>query len=161
MKSTGEVMGLDRTFERAFAKSQIASGSVAPDHGTAFFSVKDRDKTAMLAPARTLQKMGFELIATGGTARYLAEAGLQVTRINKVLEGQPHIVDAIKNGGVHLVFNTTEGAQAIADSFPIRRNALMYKVPYYTTVAGIQAVVKGLEAIRAGALEVAPLQSYT
>ena len=160
MKSTGEVMGLDRNFERAFAKSQIASGSTFPESGTAFFSVKDRDKPAILAAARTLQDLGFKLIATGGTATYLEQAGLQVTRINKVLEGQPHIADAIKNGDVQLVFNTTEGAQAIADSFSIRQSALMSKVPYYTTAAGIRAVVKGLEAARAGALEVHPLQSY-
>ncbi|CAM9609332.1 unnamed protein product, partial [Phaeothamnion confervicola] len=160
MKSTGEVMGLDRNFERAFAKSQLASGSVFPETGTAFFSVKDHDKSAILEPARTLQQLGFKLIATGGTATYLEDAGLKVTRINKVLQGQPHIVDAIKNGDVQLVFNTTEGAQAIADSFPIRQSALMSKIPYYTTAAGIRAVVKGLEAARAGALEVAPLQSY-
>jgi len=160
MKSTGEVMGLDRNFERAFAKSQIASGSTFPESGTAFFSVKDRDKQAILSPARTLQAMGFKLLATGGTAAYLEQAGLTVTRINKVLQGQPHIADAIKNGDVQLVFNTTEGAQAIADSFSIRQSALMSKVPYYTTAAGIRAVVKGLEAARAGALEVRPLQSY-
>jgi len=160
MKSTGEVMGLDRNFERAFAKSQIASGSTFPETGTAFFSVRDRDKPAILAAAHTLQKLGFKLIATGGTATYLEQAGLQVTRINKVLEGQPHIADAIKNGDVQLVFNTTEGAQAIADSFSIRQSALMSRVPYYTTAAGIRAVVKGLEASRAGALEVNPLQSY-
>jgi carbamoyl-phosphate synthase large subunit len=105
--------------------------------------------------------MGFKLIATRGTAEFLEQAGLTVTRINKVLQGRPHIVDAIKNGEVQLVFNTTEGAQAIADSFPIRRNALIYKVPYYTTVAGIRAAVKGVAANRAGALEVYPLQSYT
>ncbi|MFZ5834284.1 MAG: carbamoyl-phosphate synthase large subunit [Pseudomonadota bacterium] len=160
MKSTGEVMGLDRNFERAFAKSQLASGSVFPETGTAFFSVKERDKPAILEPARSLLALGFKLLATGGTARYLEQAGLQVTRINKVLEGQPHIADAIKNGEVQIVFNTTEGAQAIADSFSIRHSALMSKVPYYTTAAGIKAVVKGLEAVRTGTLEVSPLQSY-
>ena len=161
MKSTGEVMGLDRNFETAFAKSQLAGGTRIPQSGTAFFSVKDRDKQAMVAPAKELQTMGFKLIATRGTAEFLEQAGLTVTRINKVLQGRPHIVDAIKNGEVQLVFNTTEGAQAIADSFPIRRNALIYKVPYYTTVAGIRAAVKGVAANRAGALEVYPLQSYT
>ncbi|MEQ1890240.1 MAG: carbamoyl-phosphate synthase large subunit [Alphaproteobacteria bacterium] len=160
MKSTGEVMGLDRNFERAFAKSQLASGSIFPETGTAFFSVRDRDKPAILAPAQSLQSMGFKLMATGGTAAFLEQAGLQVIRINKVLEGQPHIADAIKNGDVQLVFNTTEGAQAIRDSFPIRQSALMSKVPYYTTAAGIQAAVKGLEAASTGALEVSSLQSY-
>jgi len=160
MKSTGEVMGLDRNFERAFAKSQLACGSVFPPTGTAFLSVKDRDKPSILGPARSLQAMGYNLLATSGTARFLEEAGLKVTRINKVLQGQPHIVDAIKNGDVQLVFNTTEGAQAIADSFSIRQSALLSKVPYYTTAAGIQAVVKGLEALHTDELEVAPLQSY-
>ena len=104
--------------------------------------------------------MGFKLVATRGTARNLAEAGLEVTTINKVLEGRPHIVDAVKNGEIDLVFNTTEGAQALADSKSIRQTALMSKVPYYTTLAGARAAVEGIEAYRSGQLEVAPLQSY-
>jgi len=153
-------MGLDRSFAVAFAKSQIAGGTAVPVTGTVFVSVKDTDKDKIVRPAKKLLDMGFNLIATGGTARYLREQGLEVGTINKVLEGRPHIVDAIKNGEVALVFNTTEGAQAVADSMSLRRAALMMKVPYYTTVAGARASVEGIEAIRKGKLEVAPLQSY-
>ncbi len=160
MRSTGEVMGLDKSFAVAFAKSQIAGGTGVPTTGTVFVSVKDSDKEKMVKPARKLLDMGFKLIATGGTARFLKEQGLDVGTINKVLEGRPHIVDAIKNGEVALVFNTTEGAQAIADSMSLRRAALMMKVPYYTTVAGARAAVEGIDAIRKGQLEVASLQSY-
>jgi carbamoyl-phosphate synthase large subunit len=160
MRSTGEVMGLDRSFERAFAKSQIAAGTELPLSGTVFISVKDRDKDAMVAPARMLQEMGFKLIATRGTARHLEAHGLTVETINKVLEGRPHIVDAMKNGEVGLVFNTTEGIQALADSFAIRRTALLLHIPYYTTVAGARAAVLGIRSARAGDLDVAALQSY-
>jgi carbamoyl-phosphate synthase large subunit len=161
MRSTGEVMGLDRSFAAAFAKSQLGGGSKVPVEGTVFVSVKDSDKAKIVAPARKLLDMGFKLIATGGTQRYLAEQGLEVGTINKVLEGRPHIVDAIKNGEVALVFNTTEGAQALADSMSLRRAALMMKVPYYTTLAGARAAVEGIEAVRKGQLEVASLQSYS
>ncbi|MBO6679700.1 carbamoyl-phosphate synthase large subunit [Parvibaculum sp.] len=160
MRSTGEVMGLDRSFAVAFAKSQLGGGTKVPTSGTVFVSVKDSDKTKIVAPAKKLLDMGFKLIATGGTQRYLEEQGLKVGTINKVLEGRPHIVDAIKNGEVQLVFNTTEGAQALADSMSLRRAALMMKVPYYTTVAGARAAVEGIDAIRKGQLEVASLQSY-
>ena len=160
MRSTGEVMGLDRSFAVAFAKSQLGGGTKVPVEGTVFVSVKDADKTKIVAPARKLIAMGFKLVATGGTQRYLAEQGVEVATINKVLEGRPHIVDAIKNGEVALVFNTTEGAQALTDSMSLRRAALMMKVPYYTTVAGARAAVEGIEAIRKGKLEVASLQSY-
>ena len=160
MKSTGEVMGLDRDFDRAFAKSQLAGGTKVPLSGTAFISVKDGDKAAMVAPGRRLLDMGFKLIATRGTAQYLREAGLECGHINKVLEGRPHIVDAMKNGEVQLVLNTTEGAQAIADSFDLRRTALIHRIPYYTTVAGALAAVEAIAALMSGSLEVAPLQSY-
>ncbi|MGB5948373.1 MAG: carbamoyl-phosphate synthase large subunit, partial [Parvibaculum sp.] len=160
MRSTGEVMGLDRSFAVAFAKSQIAGGTAVPASGTVFVSVKDSDKDKIVKPARKLLDMGFKLVATGGTARFLKEQGLDVGTINKVLEGRPHIVDAIKNGEIALVFNTTEGAQAVADSMSLRRAALMMKVPYYTTVAGARAAVEGIDAIRKGQLEVAALQSY-
>ncbi|MEQ9527702.1 MAG: carbamoyl-phosphate synthase large subunit, partial [Parvibaculaceae bacterium] len=160
MRSTGEVMGLDRSFAVAFAKSQLGGGTKVPVKGTVFVSVKDADKTKVVAPAKKLLDMGFKLVATGGTARFLADQGLEVRTINKVLEGRPHIVDEIKNGEVQLVFNTTEGAQALADSMSLRRAALMMKVPYYTTVAGARAAVEGIDAIRKGQLEVASLQSY-
>ncbi len=160
MKSTGEVMGIDTDFGRAFAKSQLAAGVKLPALGTAFISVRDRDKPAMTEPARQLIAMGFKVIATRGTANYLNAHGAPAAVVNKVLEGRPHIVDAMKSGEVQLVFNTTEGALAIADSASIRQTALMADIPYYTTVAGARAAVAAVAALRAGALEVAPLQSY-
>jgi carbamoyl-phosphate synthase large subunit len=160
MKSTGEVMGLDSDFSRAFAKAQLGSGQVLPLSGTVFISVKDRDKAAMVEPGRRLIDMGFEILATRGTAAYLSARGLEVRVINKVLEGRPHIVDALKSGAVDLVFNTTEGAQAIADSFSLRRTALIHHIPYYTTVAGACAAVEAIATLKSGTLDVAPLQSY-
>jgi carbamoyl-phosphate synthase large subunit len=160
MRSTGEVMGLDENFGRAFAKSQVGAGLKLPLSGTVFISVKDADKDLTLKPARELLDMGFDLIATRGTAKFLEQNGLAVKTVNKVLEGRPHIVDAIKNGEVQLVFNTTEGSQALADSFSIRRTSLVQKVPYYTTIAGAAAATQAIAALRTGSLEVAPLQSY-
>ena len=160
MKSTGEVMGIDADFPLAFAKSQIAAGMELPREGTAFISVKNRDKAGIVPIASRLSELGFKLIATGGTQAFLSEQGLDVARVNKVLEGRPHCVDALINGSVQIVINTTEGAQAIADSFPIRRTALTHNVAYYTTVTAARAAVAGIEAIHQGALDVAPLQSY-
>jgi len=160
MRSTGEVMGIDMTFGRAFAKSQIGGGTKVPTSGAVFVSVRDNDKKNLVAPARRLQEMGFKIVATRGTASFLKEAGIEVIVVNKVLEGRPHIVDMMKDGGIQLVFNTAEGAQSIADSFTLRRTALMNKIPYYTTVAGARAAVEGIAAMREGTLDVAPLQSY-
>ena len=160
MKSTGEVMGIDSDFGHAFAKAQLGSGTLLPQTGVVFISVKDSDKAAMVAPGKRLIEMGFRLLATHGTAACLQDAGLAVTAINKVADGQPHIVDAMKGGDVDLVFNTTEGAQAIADSLDLRRAALLNKIPYYTTVSGILAAIEAISALRGGTLEVAPLQSY-
>ncbi|MBM3524462.1 MAG: carbamoyl-phosphate synthase large subunit, partial [Alphaproteobacteria bacterium] len=160
MKSTGEVMGLDRDFGHAFAKSQLGASSNLPRSGCVFVSVKERDRPSIVAPVRRLVEMGFRIIATRGTARFLEQAGLKVDVVNKVLEGRPHIVDAMKNGDVQLVFNTTEGSQAMSDSFSLRQTALMGAIPYYTTVAGMRAATEAIAALRAGALEVAPLQSY-
>ena len=160
MRSTGEVMGLDTAFGKAFAKSQIGSGTGVPGEGTVFVSMRDQDKSAVVEAVRSLEAAGFAIIATGGTQKYLEEQGIAVKKINKVLEGRPHIVDAIKNGEVQLVFNTTEGAQAISDSRSMRRAALLNKVPYYTTLAGSVAAAKGIAAHKAGSLEVRPLQSY-
>jgi carbamoyl-phosphate synthase large subunit len=160
MKSTGEVMGIDRNFAVAFAKSQIGGGTRLPRSGTVFVSVKDADKPRVLEPVRLLVSLGFRIIATSGTQRYLAEQGLPTGRINKVLEGRPHIVDAIANGEVQLVFNTTEGATALADSRSLRRAALLHKVPYYTTLSGAVAAAQGIKAYLAGDLEVRALQSY-
>jgi carbamoyl-phosphate synthase large subunit len=160
MKSTGEVMGLDADFGRAFAKSQLGCGTNLPFEGHVFVSVRDQDKSALVQPCRQLVEMGFALVATTGTARALAEERLPVAPVNKVSDGHPHIVDLMLSGGVQLVFNTTEGAQAIADSFSLRRTALTNGIPYYTTVAGARAAVQAIKALRAGSLEVAPLQSY-
>ena len=160
MKSTGEVMGLDRDFGRAFAKSQLGAGVDLPDSGTVFVSVRDHDKQAILGPARDLLGMGFRLIATRGTADFLSEQGLTVDRVNKVLEGSPHIVDAIIDGEVQMVVNTTEGAKSIEDSFSLRRTALTSGIPYYTTIAGARATVRAIQAMKNGSLEVASLQSY-
>jgi carbamoyl-phosphate synthase large subunit len=160
MKSTGEVMGIDRNFAIAFAKSQIGGGSRLPREGTVFVSVRDVDKPRVLEAVGLLVALGFRIIATSGTQRYLAEQGLPASKINKVLEGRPHIVDAIKNGEVQLVFNTTEGATALADSRSLRRAALLHKVPYYTTLSGAVAAAQGIKAYLGGDLEVRTLQSY-
>jgi carbamoyl-phosphate synthase large subunit len=160
MRSTGEVMGIDRDYAIAFAKSQLGGGSRLPLTGTVFVSVKDSDKDKVVAPVRDLAEIGFRIIATRGTKRHLDAHGIQCERVNKVLEGRPHIVDAITNGEVDIVFNTTEGAKALADSFSIRRSALLYHIPYYTTLAGALAVTEAIKALRHGSLKVAPLQSY-
>jgi carbamoyl-phosphate synthase large subunit len=160
MRSTGEVMGIDRNFAVAFAKSQLGGGSRLPLTGTVFVSVKDSDKDKVVGPVRDLAEMGFRIIATRGTKRHLDAHGIQCEKVNKVLEGRPHVVDAITNGEVDIVFNTTEGAKALADSFSIRRSALLYHIPYYTTLAGALAVTEAIKALRRGSLGVAPLQSY-
>lgn len=160
MRSTGEVMGLDKNFAMAFAKSQLGAGVTLPREGTVFISVRERDKPAMVPVARTLAGLGFKIIATKGTAKFLTDAGITVRAVNKVLEGQPHIVDEMINGAVQLVFNTVEGPQAMSDSFSLRRTALTNNIPYYTTVAGAEAAVEAISGLKTGNLEVAPLQSY-
>jgi carbamoyl-phosphate synthase large subunit len=160
MRSTGEVMGLDMDFGRAFAKSQLGAGSKVPVEGTVFVSVKDQDKQAMVKPLKRLVELGFKVVATRGTADFLARHSIEAQQVNKVLEGRPHIVDLMKDGKVQLVFNTVDGAGALTDSFTLRRTALMHKIAYYTTVAGAKASVEGIAAMKEGALEVAPLQSY-
>ncbi|AKR56496.1 carbamoyl-phosphate synthase large chain [Youhaiella tibetensis] len=160
MKSTGEVIGLDTDYAIAFAKSQLGSGSKVPKEGTVFVSVRDEDKEAMIEPMRHLEAAGFKILATGGTQRYLVENGIAAEKINKVLEGRPHIVDSMKNGGVQLVINTTDGAKSVSDSRDIRRTALLSKIPYYTTIPGAIAAVEGIIAYREGNLQVRPLQDY-
>ncbi|GAN78736.1 carbamoyl-phosphate synthase large subunit [Acidocella aminolytica] len=160
MKSTGEVMGLDTNFARAFAKAQMGAGVHLPLNGTAFVSVKDADKPAILPVARRLTELGFTILATGGTAKFLTEAGIEVKRINKVLEGRPHCVDAIRSNDVQLIINTASGAQSVADSFDIRRSALTHGVPNFTTIAGARAAAHAISALMSRTLEVAPLQSY-
>ncbi len=160
MRSTGEVIGLDRSFGVAFAKSQLGSGTQVPKTGTLFVSVRDSDKARILPTVQLMAELGFQILATGGTQRFLEQNGVRASRINKVLEGRPHVVDAIKNGDVQLVFNTTEGAGALSDSRSLRRAALLHKVPYYTTLAGAIAAAEGIKAYLGGDLEVRALQEY-
>jgi carbamoyl-phosphate synthase large subunit len=160
MRSTGEVMGLDMTYDMAFAKSQLGAGMRMPQAGTVFISVKDADKPKILPAMKKLVEMGFKLVATGGTQRYFEDKGVPSTKINKILEGRPHVVDAIKNGDIQLVLNTTETRSSQSDSKPIRQTALMQKVPYYTTLPGILSVTKAIAAQKEGRLDVKPLQDY-
>ena len=169
MRSTGEVMGLDwrrpgegplPAFARAFAKSQMAGGVTLPATGGVFISVKEADKARIAEPARLLLERGFHILATAGTFQYLTDIGLEATLVRKVLEGRPHIVDAMKNGEVQLVFNTTEGRQSLEDSFSLRRTALMQKIPYYTTASGALAAAQAIGALIDGTLEVRSLQSH-
>ena len=160
MKSTGEVMGLDRSFGTAFAKAQLAAGQRLPGSGLVFLSVKDEDKPALLPLARALVDLGFDLLATGGTAAGLSAAGIAVETVLKVHEGRPHVVDRIKNGDIALMINTTGGRQAIQDSFSLRVAALHSRVPYYTTMAGARAVVEALRHVKRGDFDIAPLQAY-
>ncbi len=160
MRSTGEVMGIDRDFAIAFAKSQIGAGTTLPTSGTLFVSVRDADKDQVLGPVRELVDLGFRIVATRGTKRHFDAYGIPCDSVNKVLEGRPHVVDQMKNGDISLVFNTTEGAAALADSRDIRRTALVNHIPCFTTLAAALAVSKAIASLRADTLRVAPLQSY-
>ncbi len=160
MKSTGEVMGLDTNFARAFAKAQLGAGIKLPLAGTAFLSVKESDKAAIVPVARRLAELGFSILATRGTAAAIAKTGIAVRQVNKVLEGRPHCVDAIRSGEIQLVINTAHGAQSVADSYDIRRSSLTLGVPNFTTIAAARATAHAIAALISGSLEVAPLQSY-
>jgi carbamoyl-phosphate synthase large subunit len=160
MRSTGEVMGIDHDFSRAFMKAMLASGTRLPTTGAAFLSVRDADKPALVEIARRLVTLGFTLVATHGTAASLRNAGLAVVGINKVMEGRPHIVDAIENHEIQLVINTTEGAQAILDSQSLRRAALMGGIAYQTTLRGAKAALEAIAVSKRGDLRVCPLQHY-
>jgi carbamoyl-phosphate synthase large subunit len=160
MKSTGEVMGIDRDFATAFAKAQLGAGMTLPDGGKLFVSVKDSDKPQIVSAVSKLQQLGFAICATGGTADFLIGQGIAVERVNKVAQGRPHIVDKIKDGEIALVFNTTEGWQSLKDSEDIRRSALASKVSYFTTASGSVAAVEAIAALRMRKLEVCPLQDY-
>ncbi|WP_010185796.1 carbamoyl-phosphate synthase large subunit [Sphingomonas sp. PAMC 26605] len=160
MKSTGEVMGIDPDFTLAFAKSQLGAGTVLPKAGALFVSVKDSDKPVILPGVRALADHGFTIVATGGTADYLTAHGVTVERVNKVAQGRPHIVDRIKDGGVDLIFNTTEGWQSLKDSSPIRGSALAQKIPYFTTAPASVEAAQAIVALSTRSLEVRPLQSY-
>ena len=160
MKSTGEVMGIDSDFGWAFAKSQAGAGATLPQSGTAFLSVKESDRPAACAVAKRLRELGFHLQATSGTAGYLRKQGLDVTVVNKVQEGRPHVVDHIKNGEVVLVVNTVQTASAHTDSLSIRREALQKGLPYFTTMRGALAAVMGIEALAKKELSIRSLQEY-
>ncbi|HMT14705.1 MAG TPA: carbamoyl-phosphate synthase large subunit, partial [Aestuariivirga sp.] len=160
MRSTGEVMGLDRNWDMAFAKSQLGAGMKMPQSGTVFVSVKDQDKPKILAAMKKLHELGYALTATGGTQRYLEGKGVPCAKINKVLEGRPHVVDAIKNGDIQLLFNTTETKSSESDSKSVRQAALLHKVPYYTTLPGILAACKAITAQATDSISVRPLQDY-
>ena len=163
MKSTGEVMGVDAEFGLAYAKAVMGAGYHLPTQGTAFISVRERDKEIIIPIAQQLLDMGFRLMATDGTAKYLNEHGITAHRINKVFQGQPHIVDAMINREIQLVINTVEGAQATADSFSLRRTALMHSIPHYTNLSGARGAVAAIAALqRTGKenLTVGRLQDY-
>jgi carbamoyl-phosphate synthase large subunit len=160
MKSTGEVMGIDRSFGLAFAKSQLAAGQRLPLTGTVFVSVKDEDKSAVLEAISLFAKMGFRIVATRGTSTFLSAKGIANQPVNKVSEGRPHIVDMIKNKEIQLVINTTSSKRAVSESYSIRRTALTFDIPYTTTVAGARATVLAIKAMLEGKLDVKPLQEY-
>ena len=160
MRSTGEVMGLDSDYAMAFAKAQLGAGNHLPRDGTVFISVNDNDKPAIVEAARTFSGLGFKIIATGGTQRFLNGEGITCARINKVLEGRPHIEDAIRNHQVQLVINTTQGAKALSDSRSLRQAALANRISYTTTVAGAVAISKAVAALAERELVVKPLQAY-
>jgi carbamoyl-phosphate synthase large subunit len=160
MKSTGEVMGIDRDFGLAFAKSQLGAGVELPLSGRVFVSVRDEDKPAFIDICRDLHEMGFEILATGGTMTVLTGAGVPATRINKVMEGRPHAVDAMLSGDIQLVINTAMGAASMRDSFSLRHTALKNKIPYYTTVSGSRAAAQAIRALQKGDLGVRTLQGF-
>ncbi|TNF90409.1 MAG: carbamoyl phosphate synthase large subunit, partial [Gammaproteobacteria bacterium] len=144
MKSTGEVMGIGQDFAEAFAKGLLASGAKIPAAGTAFLSVRETDKKGIVELARELHEKGFKLVATGGTAKVIRDAGVECQHVNKVKEGRPHVVDMIKNDEIALIVNTTEGRSAIADSYTIRREAIMHSVCYTTTLSGGRATSQAM-----------------
>jgi carbamoyl-phosphate synthase large subunit len=160
MKSTGEVMGIDRDFATAFAKSQLGAGTTLPASGTLFVSVKDGDKPVILPGVQILAELGFAIVATGGTADYLEGQGIAVERVNKVAQGGRHIVHRIRDGEIDVIFNTTEGWQSLKDSSDIRRSALSLKVPYFTTAPASVAGALAIAALSRQTLDVCPLQSY-
>jgi len=160
MKSTGEVMGIDTDFGMSFAKSQMAAGNPLPVSGRVFLSVKDKDKAGLLEVGQGLEKAGFSIVATRGTAEYLRQRGIAVETVNKVTEGRPHIVDQITDMKVDLVINTVHGAQAQKDSYSIRRTTLMKGIPYFTTISAAKAAVRGIAAIKKNALQVKSIQEY-
>ena len=160
MKSTGEVMGIGGDFAHAFTKSQLGAGVFLPASGTAFISVRDEDKSDILPICRDLKALGFDLVATGGTADALNGAGIETETVNKVMQGRPHAVDHMVDGRIHLVFNTASGAASIRDSFSLRQTALLNRIPYYTTVPGAAASVMAIKTMQDGVMPVRSIQEY-
>jgi carbamoyl-phosphate synthase large subunit len=160
MKSTGEVMGIDKSFGMAFAKAQLATGIKLLNKGSVFISVKDSDKPKTLKIAQEFSMNGYTVISTKGTAKYLNKNNLNVVEVNKVKEGSPHIVEKIKSGKIQFVVNTTFGEQSIKDSYSLRRAALNTNIPYYTTIAGALALLKGLQALKDNDMTVTSLQEF-
>ena len=160
MKSTGEVMGINRSFGLAFAKSQLAAGQKLPLAGTVFMSIKDQDKEAFLDIASLIHQLGFEIVATGGTSSFLSDHGIAATCVNKVREGRPHIVDMMLNGQIALVINTTSHKKTVSESYSIRRTALTLNIPYTTTLAGARATAQAINAMIQGEMDVRTLQEY-
>jgi len=144
----------------AYAKAQLAAGMVLPTEGTALLSIKGGDKNAVLPVAASLVQLGFKILATRGTRNFLMEEGIAAEQVNKVMEGRPHVVDAIINGDVQIVINTVEGVQSISDSYTIRRSVIDLNVAYFTTVPGALAAVLGIEALKRKDWDVKPLQDY-
>ena len=159
MKSTGEVMGIDKNFLSAYIKSQIASGNNLPIKGNVFLSIDDSNKNRLLPIAKKLKKLNFKLIATKGTGNFLKKNKLDVTLINKVKEGSPHIVDSLLLGNINLVINTTKTQNSLRDSYSIRRTSLMSNIPYYTTMAGAKVAVDAIEILKKNSLTIRSLQS--
>jgi carbamoyl-phosphate synthase large subunit len=160
MKSTGEVMGIDATFGIAYAKAQLGSGTRLPSEGKVFISVRDEDKEPVAPIAQRLARLGFQIVATRGTAEYLKRHGISAETVKKVQEGSPNAAEAIKNGEIAMVINTPRDAHSHADSFHLRRNAVDYQVPYFTTIAGADAAAEGIDLLSQRELEVRPLQEY-
>jgi carbamoyl-phosphate synthase large subunit len=160
MRSTGEVMGIDDSFPRAFAKAQLAAGNALPLEGKVFISVRDEDKPGAVDLAARLTRMGFTIVATSGTAALLKERGVPCETVYKVNEGRPHVVDKLIDREIDLVFNTTSGKKAIEDSYSIRRQTLMHGIPYFTALTSCRAAVGAIEAMKAGPMTVKPLQDY-
>ena len=159
MKSTGEVMGIDKDFLTAFAKSQIAAGTNLPKSGKVFLSVKNKDKKELVSIAKKLINLGFSLIGTDGTTKYLKKNDLEISKINKISEGSPHIADLLKNNEINLVINTTEGKKSMGDSYVMRRKTLISNTPYYTTIKGAKVAVDSIEILKNSDLKVRNLQS--
>jgi carbamoyl-phosphate synthase large subunit len=158
MKSTGEVMGIDKTFGLAFAKSQFATGNKIPKSGIAFLSVKKEDRKYILKIAQELKKLGFTILGTSGTSDFLNSSGVDCKKINKVMEGKPHIEDSLNEKKISLVINTSQGKQSIKDSFSLRRAALTSGTPYYTTIAGANAITEAIKSLKNSKFEVLALQ---